>query len=71
MLDLIQPALRKHHIPFHRIDGQTSLEARRETLRRFNSDHEFTVMLASIGSCGEGYDYIPLRPSASQTGTAG
>ena len=54
MLDLVEPALRKHGFTFQRIDGQASLEARQEALRQFNEDPECTVMLASIGSCGEG-----------------
>ncbi|KAK1830452.1 SNF2 family N-terminal domain-containing protein [Podospora conica] len=56
MLTLIEPVLKQHHIPFQRIDGQKSLDARREALREFNSKSEFTVLLASIGSCGEGID---------------
>jgi SNF2 family DNA or RNA helicase len=56
MLDLIAPALQRHKISFQRIDGRTSLVARREALQRFNAHNGFAVMLASIGSCGEGYD---------------
>jgi SNF2 family DNA or RNA helicase len=56
MLNLIEPALKRHKIVFQRIDGGTSLDARREALRQFNTHAGFTVMLASIGSCGEGYD---------------
>ena len=55
MLDLIEAQLDRHGYMFQRIDGQTTLEARSEALRQFNAIDECTVMLASIGSCGEGY----------------
>ena len=54
MLDLLEPALRGHGYSFQRIDGQTSLQARREAFCQFNEDSRCTVMLASIASCGEG-----------------
>ncbi len=56
MLDLIELALKRNKVNFQRIDGQTSLDERREALRNFNAHGGFAVMLASIGSCGEGYD---------------
>lgn len=59
MLDLLEPSLRKQGFVFRRIDGQTSLQARCEALSQFNEDPECTVMLASIGSCGEGYETTP------------
>ena len=54
MIDLIELALQKQGYKFQRIDGQTSLQARGEALTQFNEDPECTIMLASIGSCGEG-----------------
>jgi hypothetical protein len=54
MLDLIELELQRKGFDFERIDGQTSLEARGEALRKFNEVPHCTVMLASIGSCGEG-----------------
>jgi hypothetical protein len=56
MLDLIEIALRKDSFVFQRIDGQTSLERRIRALDAFKTEHTCTVMLASIGSIGEGYD---------------
>lgn len=54
MLDLIELSLRKQGFVFRRIDGQTSLQARGEALSQFKEDPTCTIMLASIGSCGEG-----------------
>lgn len=54
MLDLIEAQLERHGYMCRRIDGQSTLEARNEALRQFNAIDECTVMLASIGSCGEG-----------------
>lgn len=42
-------------IVFQRIDGKATLESRSHALQQFNEIHECTVMLASIGSCAEGY----------------
>lgn len=55
MLDLIEQALNRERIGFRRIDGQTSLEGRREALMEFSHLPECVVMLASIGSAAEGY----------------
>jgi hypothetical protein len=57
MLDLIERGLNFHGFGFQRIDGQTTLENRGDALRQFSDVPECTVMLASIGSCGEGYDF--------------
>ncbi|PQE26533.1 hypothetical protein CJF30_00001298 [Rutstroemia sp. NJR-2017a BBW] len=57
MLDLIERGLNFHGFGFQRIDGQTTLENRGDALRQFNDVPECTVMLASIGSCGEGIDF--------------
>jgi len=56
MRDLIELALNSHGFRFQRIDGQTSLENRCDALRQFNEVPQCTIMLASIGSCGEGYE---------------
>ncbi|KAI1079678.1 SNF2 family N-terminal domain-containing protein [Whalleya microplaca] len=57
MLDLIESTLRRSNFTIQRIDGQTSLEGRGEALRQFNKFEGCVVMLASIGSCGEGVDF--------------
>jgi SWI/SNF-related matrix-associated actin-dependent regulator of chromatin subfamily A3 len=57
MLDMIEPALRTNGFSFQRIDGQKSLEQRIRALNIFNNDPASTIMLASIGSIAEGYDY--------------
>jgi SNF2 family DNA or RNA helicase len=54
MLDLIQQALESHGFVFQRIDGKTSLEERSDAIRQFNEDFNCTILLASIGSAGEG-----------------
>ncbi|GIJ99468.1 hypothetical protein Aspvir_001600 [Aspergillus viridinutans] len=56
MLDLVAQALRQHDYKYARIDGQSSLADRRTAIRKLNEDHNCTVMLASIGSAGEGVD---------------
>ncbi|KAL9074288.1 MAG: hypothetical protein Q9157_004453 [Trypethelium eluteriae] len=55
MLNLIQQALESEGFCIQRIDGSSSLEQRSEALRRFREDPKCTVMLASIGSAGEGH----------------
>jgi len=54
MLDLIANALTQHGFLFQRIDGQSSLQQRNIAIQEFNEDQNCTVMLASIGSAGEG-----------------
>ncbi|KAK0738932.1 P-loop containing nucleoside triphosphate hydrolase protein [Schizothecium vesticola] len=56
MLDLIEPPLRKAGFSFRRIDGQGSLRHRAEVLSAFSEDPSCTVLLASLGSAGEGLD---------------
>ncbi|KAH3982488.1 hypothetical protein HBI56_015260 [Parastagonospora nodorum] len=56
MLDLIQPALSHYQFRTCRIDGSTSLEGRSNVLREFSEDAHCAVMLATIGSAGEGLD---------------
>lgn len=58
MLDIVHNALRYKGFSCARIDGKRSLEERSAALRRFNHDPSCTVMLATIGSCGEGYDKL-------------
>lgn len=58
MLDIVQHALQDKGFSCARIDGKRSLEERSAALRRFNYDPSCTVMLATIGSCGEGYDKL-------------
>jgi len=54
MLDFIQKALEQSEIGFKRIDGQTSLIGREDAMRAFRNDPKCRVMLATIGSVGEG-----------------
>lgn len=55
MLDLIELALQANGFVYRRIDGQTALSRRISALETFNTDPNCTVMLATIGSMGEGY----------------
>lgn len=54
MLDLVQHHLETNGFVFQRIDGQSSIPQRHQAIRRFNEDPTCVVMLASIGSAGEG-----------------
>ena len=54
MLDLIQAQLVKHEFGFERLDGSFGLDDRAKALNRFHEDPHCTIMLASIGSAGEG-----------------
>jgi SNF2 family DNA or RNA helicase len=54
MLDLIQLQLQSNGISFRRIDGQTKLRDRGEAMKQFTQGPSCTVMLATIGSAGEG-----------------
>ncbi|KAG2026680.1 hypothetical protein GB937_001466 [Aspergillus fischeri] len=56
MLDLVAQALRQHNYKYARIDGHSSLADRRSAIQHLNEDNNCTVMLASIGSAGEGVD---------------
>ncbi|KAL9115841.1 MAG: hypothetical protein Q9227_000209 [Pyrenula ochraceoflavens] len=56
MLDLIQKALDSEGFCLQRIDGKTSLDQRREAIRQFTHNPGCSIMLASIGSAGEGID---------------
>jgi len=59
MLDLAQQALELSGFSVTRIDGQKSLQDRALAISKFNDDPKCTVMLASIGSAGEGSVYLP------------
>lgn len=54
MLDLIATALTQHGFRFQRIDGKSSLQQRNVAIQQFNEDPACTIMIASIGSAGEG-----------------
>ncbi|KEZ43834.1 hypothetical protein SAPIO_CDS3994 [Scedosporium apiospermum] len=58
MLDLVQKDLQDVGLGIQRIDGQASLQQRRAAMEQFKSDPNCTVMLASMGSAGEGIDLI-------------
>jgi SNF2 family DNA or RNA helicase len=54
MLDTVEPVLRNNGFNLQRIDGQTELPQRRRAFEIFRADDSCTVLLASIGSIGEG-----------------
>lgn len=54
MLDKVGRALHAAGFNYQRIDGQSSLKSRAETMKIFSEDSSCTVMLASMGSAGEG-----------------
>lgn len=54
MLNLLEIALDEAGFRYMRIDGQKSLPERTSALRTFRSDDNCTVMIATIGSIGEG-----------------
>ncbi|KAF5530925.1 SNF2 family domain-containing protein [Fusarium mexicanum] len=56
MLSLLEFALRSEGFKFARIDGQKSLSERTLALQSFRDDDRCTVMIATIGSIGEGVD---------------
>lgn len=56
MLDLVQAALQRQGFSYTRIDGQSSLTDRTAAIHAFNDNPRCTVLLASIGSAGEGYN---------------
>ncbi|KAK4182730.1 SNF2 family N-terminal domain-containing protein [Podospora australis] len=57
MLDLVEPVLTSNGFTVARIDGQAGLGARSAALKEFSNNPKCTIMLASIGSCGEGVDF--------------
>ena len=62
MLDLVQQALELEGYRITRIDGQKSLRDRGNSISEFNHDSTCTIMLASIGSAGEGYVIYHIQP---------
>ncbi|KAI1372549.1 hypothetical protein F4677DRAFT_247519 [Hypoxylon crocopeplum] len=54
MLDLLEYALVGNGLKFVRIDGQKSFTQRISAISTFNGDDGCTVMIATIGSVGEG-----------------
>ena len=54
MLDVVAKTLTQRGFQFQRIDGQSSLQQRYRAIQQYNEDPACTVMLASIGSAGEG-----------------
>ena len=54
MLDLVQYHLEQNGFNVRRIDGKLSLQQRANAIRQFSNDPSCTVMLATIGSAGEG-----------------
>ena len=54
MLDVIAKALTQHGFRYQRIDGQSSLPQRHMAIQQFKEEPTCTVMLASVGSAGEG-----------------
>ncbi|KAK8102139.1 hypothetical protein PG984_015285 [Apiospora sp. TS-2023a] len=61
MLDLTQQALQARGFNCQRIDGQTSLQGRSNAMKTFDEDDACTVMLATIGSAGEGVDFTTAQ----------
>ncbi|KAF7556254.1 hypothetical protein G7Z17_g1537 [Cylindrodendrum hubeiense] len=58
MIDHVQKDLEYEGFNLERIDGQASLDQRRRAIHRFKNDSNCTILLASIGSAGEGIDLI-------------
>lgn len=55
MMNEVQNDLENEGFNLERIDGKASLDQRRKAIHRFKEDPSCTIMLASIGSAGEGY----------------
>ncbi|KAL4963434.1 SNF2 family N-terminal domain-containing protein [Aspergillus stella-maris] len=56
MLDLIGNTLDERGLAFQRIDGQSSLPQRKDSIEKFSKDSQCSILLASIGAAGEGID---------------
>ncbi|CAJ0553138.1 Ff.00g116500.m01.CDS01 [Fusarium sp. VM40] len=61
VLNLVQNALLQAGFSCERIDGKCSIKRREEALSTFTNDPCCTVMLATIGSGGEGIDLTPAN----------
>jgi SNF2 family DNA or RNA helicase len=58
MLDLVGQALKAESIPFERLDGQCTLQQREQAIKAFNGDPDCRVILATMGSAGEGVSFV-------------
>ncbi|KAH7009780.1 SNF2 family N-terminal domain-containing protein [Ilyonectria destructans] len=58
MLDLVGEALSRDGLAFQRLDGQCTLQGREAAIKIFSDQPNCRVMLASIGSAGEGLNLI-------------
>ena len=58
MLDLVEVALHMNGFKFQRVDGSRTDEQRKLSLGIFRTDHQYGILLASIGSAGVGYILI-------------
>ena len=55
MLSLVEVALNMNGFKFVRVDGSRSDEQRKTSLEIFRTDHQYNILLASVGSAGVGY----------------
>ncbi|KAF8536235.1 SNF2 family N-terminal domain-containing protein [Trichophaea hybrida] len=60
MLNLISLELDRQGIGYTRLDGSMTLERRVQSIKSFREDGNKTVMLATIGSSGVGYDLLTV-----------
>ncbi|KAH8897760.1 hypothetical protein GQ53DRAFT_679117 [Thozetella sp. PMI_491] len=56
MLDQIATAIKLRGLASRRIDGQASLQQRKDAIETFSNDPNCNIMLASTGAAGEGID---------------
>ncbi|KAI1291594.1 hypothetical protein F5Y03DRAFT_376457 [Xylaria venustula] len=61
MLNKVEQALVTNCFNYRRIDGQSGLKSREEAIKAFGENSHCTVMLASIGSAGEGVDFTAAQ----------
>lgn len=54
MLDLVAEALRSHGLFFSRVDGKMTETSKRESIKKFRSERNCNILLATIGSAGVG-----------------
>ena len=64
MLDLVEVALKINGFKFQRVDGSRTDEQRKKCLETFRTDHQCSILLASIGSAGVGYSITCLSYSS-------
>ena len=58
MLTLIEKSLRVEGLEYGRVDGTMSIAQACKALKRFSTDPRCTILLASIGSAGVGYEFF-------------